>query len=92
MYYNGDWGTVCDNSWDKNKAKLVCMQLGLGSLGMAADFGHGNGRVILDSIICSETDTILSSCGHYGIGITPNCGHSKDVGVKCFGKRNLVQC
>ena len=85
VYYSGRWGTVCDNKWDDNKTKLVCMQLGLGSLGVPAHFGPGTGNVLLDNVICSENATFLADCGHYGIGITPNCDHSKDVGVKCFG-------
>jgi len=89
VYYNGMWGTVCDNEWGDNKAKMVCMQLGLGSSGIPQKFVPGNGRILLDNIICSKDDTILVNCGHYGVGITPFCDHSKDVGVKCFGMRKL---
>ena len=92
VYYNGEWGTVCDNKWDDNKAKIVCIQLGFGSSSIPADFGPGIGRVLLDNIICSSDDTLLASCGHYGIGIASNCGHTKDVGVKCFGMHNIVNC
>ena len=85
VYYSGEWGTVCDNNWNDDKAKMVCMQLGFGPSSIPADFGPGIGRVLLDNVICSENNTVLASCGHYGIGITPNCDHSNDVGVKCFG-------
>ena len=89
VYYNGEWGTVCDNEWSENKTKLVCMELGVGVFGILGNFGPGTGRVLLSNIICSDDDKTLASCGHYGVGITPYCGHSNDVGVKCFGTTKL---
>ena len=85
VYFNGRWGTVCHNNWNDKLASLVCVQLGLSSSGKAADFAPGTGNLFLSNIICSENETTLASCGHYGVGIPVNCDHSKDVGVKCHG-------
>ena len=90
VYYNGRWGTVCNDGWNDNYASLVCAQLGFGSSGELADFGYGTGNVLLENIICNTNTTILASCGHYGVDITVRCDHSKDVGVKCPGMGTIV--
>ena len=83
MYYNGRWGTVCINEWDNKYANLVCAQLGFGSSRELADFGPGTGSVLLEIVMCSLYNKVLASCSHYGVGITVQCNHNRDIGVKC---------
>ena len=88
VYYNGEWGTVCNDGWDDTDASVVCKQLGYGSSGTAIlnvyAFGTGIDRIFLSSVSCSSNDTALSSCGHNGVGIaTCGCNHYKDAGVSC---------
>ena len=85
VYYNGRWGTVCNDGWNDNYASLVCAQLGFGSSGRLTYFGSGAGTIMLQNVLCTKNDTILASCGHYGVGITVQCNHNNDVGIKCYG-------
>ena len=89
VYYNGEWGTVCDDGWNKADAVVVCRQLGLGSSGTAigsAAFGQGSGSIWLDSVLCAGSESTLASCGHLGVGITRRCNHSNDASVMCTGE------
>ena len=93
VYYNGEWGTVCDNGWDNTDAGVVCRQLGFGSSGTAyssAFFGQGSGPIWLDNVACTGFETILARCGHLGVNTTRNCSHNEDVGVRCFGEQGTV--
>ena len=86
VYYNGQWGTVCDDGWDDTDAGVVCRQLGFGSSGTAigsAGFGQGSGLIWLSSVTCTGNESILASCGHPGVGITSSCYHYEDAGVRC---------
>ncbi|XP_036417696.1 deleted in malignant brain tumors 1 protein-like, partial [Colossoma macropomum] len=89
VYYNGQWGTVCDNDWDMNDAAVVCREMRCGraiSALHSAHFGQGSGKILLDDVGCSGNESTLTNCSHKGIG-RHSCYHSKDAGVICSGVR-----
>ena len=85
IYYNGEWGTVCDDVWGLDDATVVCRQLGYANAVRAAtnaEFGQGTGRIWRDNVGCSGTESMLSSCSANSWGFH-NCDHSDDAGVVC---------
>lgn len=86
IYANGEWGTVCDDSWSTENAAVVCRQLGFHYALKAArnsEFGEGKGLpILLDDVQCDGTESSLLECKHSGVG-THNCAHYEDAGVIC---------
>uniref|UniRef100_A0A8B9TG54 Neurotrypsin n=1 Tax=Anas platyrhynchos TaxID=8839 RepID=A0A8B9TG54_ANAPL len=74
VYYNGDWGTVCDDGWTDLGAQVVCRQLG--------DYAAGQGLILLDDVACVGTELSLLDCPHSNWG-QHDCSHAEDVGVRC---------
>ncbi|XP_034450272.1 scavenger receptor cysteine-rich type 1 protein M130 [Hippoglossus hippoglossus] len=85
IYHNDTWGTVCDDGWDLQDARVVCRQLNCGTAVSApqqAHFGKGVGSIWLDDVACLGNETSLTACQHRTFG-RHNCRHSEDAGVIC---------
>uniref|UniRef100_A0AAZ3QS54 SRCR domain-containing protein n=1 Tax=Oncorhynchus tshawytscha TaxID=74940 RepID=A0AAZ3QS54_ONCTS len=85
IYYSGQWGTVCDDSWDIKDAEVVCRQLDCGvtnQVRSSGQYGPGSGTIWLDDVACTGSERHLTECPHRGFGIH-NCHHSEDAGVVC---------
>lgn len=94
VYYSGEWGTVCDDSWDIRDARVACRQLGFvdaiaayqGSQGIK----DGTGRIWLDNVHCNGNELNLQSCRHNSWG-RHNCRHYEDAGVRCDTRKGRTK-
>ena len=81
VFVSGEWGTVCDDSWDDQDARVVCAEVGCsgGNPTAVQQFGGGVGQIWLDEVSCTGSEASLSDCDHNGWG-QHNCGHYEDAG------------
>ena len=86
---NGQWQTVCDNSWDLNDANVACRQLGYGHAIRAvthSGFGRGTGGQWVASILCTGSERRLQDCTGstlFSRILRLSCSHLTDTGVIC---------
>eukprot|EP00057_Strongylocentrotus_purpuratus_P029542 XP_011684016.1 PREDICTED: deleted in malignant brain tumors 1 protein-like [Strongylocentrotus purpuratus] len=85
VFADGVWGTVCDDFWDMNDAKVVCRSMGFPGVEGAfsgAAFGEGSGNITLDNVHCTGEESSIFSCPNNGLGVH-DCSHADDAGVRC---------
>ncbi|XP_066531158.1 T-cell differentiation antigen CD6-like [Hoplias malabaricus] len=85
LWRDGQWGTVCDDQWDKLDADVVCAQMGCGYAisvtGQNDQYSHGGGPIFLDELNCTGTESSLWGCP--AVKGENDCGHKEDAGVVC---------
>ncbi|XP_052232925.1 adhesion G protein-coupled receptor B3-like isoform X18 [Dreissena polymorpha] len=85
VFYNGEWGSVCDDGADDSFANVLCKELGLknGALMEYESTVKGVGKIWLDEVICTGSESSIVNCTHNDWG-GHDCSHSEDVGVECY--------
>ena len=87
VYFDGRWGTVCDDGFSTDEALVICRTCGYGMVTAVrprAYFGEGDSGcpIWLDDVDCRNDESELSHCAHLKLG-SHNCQHYEDVGVEC---------
>ena len=85
---NGIWGTICDDGWGEEEARVVCRELGFFDVATTlARFGNADDSVPIwyDNVRCRGVEEAIEDCAHLGQG-AHNCEHFEDVGVVCNGE------
>ncbi|XP_070175763.1 scavenger receptor cysteine-rich domain-containing protein DMBT1-like [Littorina saxatilis] len=88
LLVNGTWGTICDDGWDDQDARVVCRQLGYdpsqATAYTSAFFQQGYGPVYLTNVNCGGRERSILKCQNvYPFGQN-SCSHNKDAGVSCI--------
>ncbi|NXP12393.1 LOX3B oxidase, partial [Thinocorus orbignyianus] len=89
VFYNDEWGTICDDDFTLANAQVLCRHLGfVAATGWAhsAKYGKGVGRIWLDNVNCVGSEKSIADCKHRGWG-NSDCSHEEDAGVICKDER-----
>ena len=87
MYYEGEWGTVCDENWNIRHTTVACRQLGYSTSFLSYQHRHyGVGSGPIFSIDCDGSEGSLFNCTITKASI---CNHHQDVAIICRKYTNL---
>ncbi|NWQ68744.1 MARCO protein, partial [Neopipo cinnamomea] len=83
IFYQGTWGTICDDHWTMQEAAVVCRMLGFSHALSAFTAGGGTGTIWLDDVNCEGGESSIFYCTKNDWG-SHNCNHDEDAGVECI--------
>ncbi|XP_065193123.1 proprotein convertase subtilisin/kexin type 5-like [Sycon ciliatum] len=92
---DGHWGTVCNKSFSRQSANVVCRQLGLGiaaaiTSGTYPIVGHG-APINLAGVNCTGNESSILECPAQHRNAV-FCSHVEDVEIKCSGPNTTREC
>ena len=91
VYYNGNWGTVCNDGWDLNDAQVVCRQLGFGPA-LTTRNKDFSSKICLHDLNCTGSESTIEGCSHSGWRIQ-DCDHEESAGLVCAASNgNIRSC
>ena len=100
VHHNGEWGSICDDSFDNNNngANVVCKMMGFNSGAYSNSYKQisfvkaKKPKVLLDNVICKGNEDSIDQCAHSVWGDNDCRGHKEpydeDVGVRCYWSKN----
>lgn len=89
VFYNQEWGTICDDDFTLANAHVLCRHLGfVAATGWthSAKYGKGTGPIWLDNLSCTGSEKSIVECQSRGWG-NSDCSHEEDAGVVCKDER-----
>ena len=98
VYYNGEWGFVCNDGWDLNNTKVVCTELGYGPAitathpyHLTSGLGVSSKHTWLDEVNCVGTEMTIANCSHGEWRIHDyDCSNGEVAGVRCAGSSGML--
>ena len=92
---NGEWGTVCDDSWNMKDAEVVCRELGCGAAkgtpsgNLYKPLADEKQKIFIQDVNCSGTEDKLIECDQ--VEDVFDCSHSEDAGAMCESEYGRTQ-
>eukprot|EP00057_Strongylocentrotus_purpuratus_P018205 XP_011672679.1 PREDICTED: scavenger receptor cysteine-rich domain superfamily protein [Strongylocentrotus purpuratus] len=91
VFYDNQWGSICDSLWSIEDASVVCRQLNYSGADLAlvaGQYGEGQDVVLFSNMECNGMESNLSTCKYDLVDVT-HCDHSRDAGAVCTSQGSL---
>ncbi|XP_022082373.1 deleted in malignant brain tumors 1 protein-like isoform X2 [Acanthaster planci] len=88
VFFNGSWGSICDEQWDVEDADVLCKQLGCDAAVKASSgsrYGPGVLDIKLSEVQCDGTEDDMIKCRYVVLerGMNTTCTHEREAGTNC---------